>query len=134
LVRALVPAPVESRVRKKLSKRARRIGLAVIGGYVLISIAGIFLFRGSHSFLFLWLTGIGVGVRYLRTANLLEKEDAVAPDDATANLLNEYESKVRAEAQREVAGGTLSLPAAESKGELSLARESGRLSIQEGDE
>jgi hypothetical protein len=128
-----VPVPVEQRVRKKWSRRAKRIGWGVIGAYFLFSILGIFFLRGSHAFLFLWMTGIGMGIRHLRTAKLLEQDDAVAPDDQTANLLQDYEAKIQSEGRREVLGGTLSLPAGASEGELSLAREPGRLSVQDGD-
>ena len=127
-----VPAPIEQRVRRKWSRRAKLIGYGLLAFYVGLLLAGFFLFKGGAWWIFIWGSGFAAGIRYLRVGRSLEG-DFVQIDDQTRNLIVDYEAKIRIEGQREVAHGTLSVAPMETDGELSLAADAGRLSEAEED-
>ena len=128
-----VPAPVEQRVRRKFSRRAKVIGYLVGAGYLGI-IAWILHtdIRRWWFALLLWGAGMGIAKRYLGAARKLEQPDSPDPQKKEAkDLVRFYEQKIAAESRRETAHGTLSVAAGETKGELSIPAEAGRLSDPE---
>jgi hypothetical protein len=125
-----IPAPVERRVRKKWSRRAKVIGWTVLSAYLAFVLLAIFFFRGHGWFYFVWTSGFAAGIRYLRAGRELElPTDSTDVDDSTRKIIGDYEAKILSEGRREVAAGTLSIPATtEDRGQLSIASQAGGLS------
>jgi hypothetical protein len=128
-----VPAPVELRVRKKWSRRAKINGYALLVFYIGVLAAGFYVFKGGAWFVFVWGSGLAAGIRYLRAARSLEGADQVPIDEQTRTIIVDYERKIRVDGQREAAHGTLSVAPVETDGELSVVADAGSLSKPEED-
>jgi hypothetical protein len=129
-----VPAAVETRVRRKWSRRAKLIGAGGIVLYLSCMIVPFVLFDRPWIFMqafAMFNIGLAGGVRYLKAARLIELgKDQPVPDEHTRRLVDQYEERIRVEGRREVAGGSLSMPRTATEGELSLPR-GGDLSVSD---
>ena len=127
--RLRLPAPIEARLRKKWSRRAKLIGYTLVLAYVGLMIWFILATEVSIGVVIAGGSAIAVGYRYLQAARHLEKGHETAVDIPTRQILERFQQRVRQEGAREVIGGALSEPVdAGEAGELSVTGEAGSLS------
>ncbi len=126
-----VPAPIEERLRKEVSRRIRLKGYGLFAAYVIGFVAILALTKSSFWIFLMWTGGYALATRHLRASRVIEERGPKgALDKETRQMVELYESEITRAGQREVVAGSLSVQQPATDGELSLAdRGAGDVSI-----